>query len=104
MSSRGVDDPAPAGGPEMETLEAVVERAVAELRVARKQAKEAEARADRGEELLREFVDGTQDPAELSRKVAELEAENEALRSRIRQGRQGVDQILTRIRFLEDRR
>lgn len=104
MSSRGVDDPAPAGGPEMETLEAAVDRAVAELRAARKRASEAEARADRGDELLREFVDGKQDPAALSRKVAELEAENEALRSRIRQGRQGVDQILARIRFLEDRR
>lgn len=104
MSSRGAEDPAPAGGSEMQALESAVDRAVAELRAVRKRAGEAEKRAERSDELLREFVDGTQDPAALSRTVAELEAENEALRSRIRQGRQGIDQILARIRFLEDRR
>lgn len=104
MSSRGADDPAPVGGSEMRALETAVDRAVAELRATRKRAGEAEERAARSDELLREFVDGTQDPAALSRQVADLEAENEALRSRIRQGRQGIDHILARIRFLEDRR
>jgi cell division protein FtsB len=64
----------------------------------------AEAKAERGDQLLRQFVDGRQDPGELARRVAELEAENRDLRARLAKGREGVDQMLASIRFLEDRR
>ena len=81
-----------------------VERAIAAVRVARERTMEAEARAERSDELLRQFVDGRQDPGALSRRVAELEAENEDLCGRIGRGREGVDRILASIRFLEDRK
>lgn len=103
MSSQGPDSPS-CSVPEIVGLETAIERAVAEVRAARLEAKDAEARAAGSDELLRAFADGSQDPGALSRRVAQLEAENEALRRRIRKGRDGVDQILARIRFLEHRR
>lgn len=90
--------------PAMDLLEKAVDRAIEELRAARREAREAEARAERSDQLLRQFVDGRQDPAALAERVKELEAENEDLRDRIRRGRDGVDRILSSIRFLEDRR
>jgi hypothetical protein len=36
--------------------------------------------------------------------VAELDAENKDLRARLERGREGADQMLASIRFLEDRR
>jgi len=90
--------------PGVEALEAAVRRLIAELRDVRQSEASARARADRSDELLRQFVDGRQDPAALSRRVAEVEAENDALRRRIERGRERIDQILASIRFLEDRR
>lgn len=102
MSSHGVDRPLADGGPEMKALAAAVGRAIAEVRAARERAAEAEAGATRSDDLLREFVDGTQDPGALAKQVSELEAENQMLRSRIQQGQKVVDKILARIRFIED--
>ena len=108
MSSQGsssqASDESAVHVPELGALDVAVARAVAEVRALRRRAKEAEERAERIDELLREFADGTQDPAALARRVTELESENEALRARIRRGREGIDQIVARIRFLEDRR
>lgn len=89
--------------PELEPLDVAVARAVAEVRALRRRAQEAEERAERSDQLLREFGDGTQDPAALANKVTELQRENEALRDRVRRGREGIDQIMARIRFLEGR-
>ena len=104
MSNRGGELSAASRVPAMEPLEAAVERAIEEVRAARQRAVEAEARADRSDQLLRQFVDGREDPGALAGRVTELEAENERLRSRIEQGRAGVDRMLASIRFLEDRR
>ena len=103
MSNRGADGPG-AGGSELDRLEEAVDRALAELRAARDAAKEAEERSERSEQLLRQLVDGRQDPAALAEQVARLETENEDLRDRIGRGREAVDRILAGIRFLEERR
>ncbi len=104
MSNRGGEFSAVPRVPALDPLESAVERAVEEVRVARERAAQAEARAERNEQLLRQFVDGREDPGALASRVAELEAENESLRARIEQGREGVDRMLASIRFLEDRR
>lgn len=104
MSNRGGELSAASRVPALDPLETAVERAVEEVRAVRERAAEAEARAERNEQLLRQFVDGREDPGALASRVAELEAENESLRARIEQGREGVDRMLASIRFLEDRR
>ena len=103
MSNRGADGSG-GGGAELDRLEEAVNRALAELRTVRDTAKEAEERAERNEQLLRQLADGRQDPAALADRVAQLEAENEDLRDRIGRGREAVDRILASIRFLEERR
>ena len=103
MSNRGAEGSA-AEIPGVDALEAAVRRLIAETREARQLAADAQARADRSDALLREFVDGSQDPGALSRRVDEVEAENAELRRRIDRGRERIDQILASIRFLEDRR
>ena len=99
-ASQGAFDPGDAFG----SLEDVVELAVAEIQDLRQQLQAAEERASQSDQLLRQFVGGTQDPGALSRRVSELEAENGSLRARLEQGRMGVDRALARIQFLEDRR
>lgn len=104
MSNRGGEPSAASRVAAMEPLETAVDRAIEQVRTVRQRAAEAEARAERSDQLLRQFVDGREDPGALASRVAELEAENERLRSRIEQGREGVDRMLASIRFLEDRR
>ena len=103
MSNRGAEESAGAISG-IEALEEAVRRLIAEAREARQLAADSRARADRSDELLRQFVDGRQDPGTLSRRMAEVEAQNAELRRRIERGRERIDQILASIRFLGDRR
>ncbi len=104
MSNRGDELSAASRVPALDPLETAVERAIDEVRAIRERSAQAEARAERSEQLLRQFVDGREDPGTLASRVAELEAENEVLRARIEQGREGVERMLASIRFLEERR
>jgi len=104
VSNRGDELSAASRVPALDPLETAVERAIDEVRAIRERSVEAEARAERSEQLLRQFVDGREDPGTLATRVAELEAENEVLRARIEQGREGVERMLASIRFLEERR
>ena len=104
MSSHGANGGEGGHLAEMGPLDEVVNRVVAELQTLRTRVKSAEERATQSDELLRQFVGGQQDPGALSRRVEELEAENESLRARIAEGRAGVDRALAKVRFLEDRR
>ena len=103
MSNREADGAA-AGVPGVAALESAIRRLIGEMRELRQAAADAGERAERSDALLREFVEGRQDPAALARRMAEVEDENETLRGRIERGRERIDQILASIRFLEDRR
>ena len=103
MSNREAD-PGAAEVTGVAPLESAIRRLIGEMRNLRQAAAEAQERARRSDALLREFVEGRQDPAALSRRVAEVEKENESLRGRIERGRERIDQILASIRFLEGRR
>ena len=103
MSNRGSERPADSLLPGMDSLAEAIDLAVGEVRAARDRAGEAEESAERSAAMLRQFVEGNEDPGVLSRRVQALEAENEDLRSRIERGRAGIDRILASIRFMEDR-
>ncbi|MDE2795127.1 MAG: hypothetical protein OXL34_09945 [Gemmatimonadota bacterium] len=103
MSKRGVEQSAGSPAPGLDSLETAIDLAVAEVRAARRRAAEAEERAEQNAAMLRQFVEGEEDPGTLSRRVASLEAENRDLRRRIELGRAGVERIAASIRFLEDR-
>jgi len=101
LSKPGDDE----GAPEKQAFDAL-ERAVAETlerlkamsaRVAAADAKSAEL----GEVVQRFTGDGDEGGRILTR-LKQLEAENVDLKGRLEQGREGVDRMLARIRFLEN--
>ncbi len=85
-------------------LEDAVKRALAELADARERARTAEAQRAELEQVVRRFTqeDGAANLV-LSR-VRTLEEENTDLRARLDKGRDGVERLLARVRFLEDQR
>jgi predicted RNase H-like nuclease (RuvC/YqgF family) len=85
-------------------LERAVGGLLSELDHLREQASRGDVRVRDLEDLLRRFTKGEDDPARLLVKVAELEEENSRLKERIHEGREGVERLLARIRFLEDQR
>jgi predicted RNase H-like nuclease (RuvC/YqgF family) len=82
--------------------EAAVGRLLKELTALRARTLQAEERVAEVELLLRKFTKGDADPAGLERKTKALEDENAELRRRLEQGRDGVDRLLARIRFIEE--
>jgi len=90
--------------PEWDRLELAVRRLLDEYAACRRRAEAAERRVAELEKALREVAAGVVDPFELRQRVAELEAENAALRERIEQARAGVSRIAARLRFMEDDR
>ena len=63
---------------------------------------EAQERIDGLEKQLRQSQEGDRDVTMLRDTLGELKAQNADLRARISKGREGVDRLLSRIRFLDD--
>ncbi len=70
----------------------------------RARAVEAEGRERDLQELLRRFTGDPEEAGRLLGRLRALQAENEDLRERLAKGREGVERILARLRFLEDQR
>jgi hypothetical protein len=62
----------------------------------------AEEKSEELEELLRRFTGHEVDPGEMVSKLRKVEAENVDLRARVARGREGVERLLAKIRFLEN--
>ena len=62
----------------------------------------AEEKSEELEELLKRFTGNEVDPGEIVSRVRVLEVENADLRSRLERGREGVERLLAKIRFLEN--
>jgi predicted nuclease with TOPRIM domain len=85
-------------------LEGLVTNALDRLSELRARAESAEGKNLELSELLRRF---TQDEGEAGRfltRLRSLEAENADLRGRLEKGREGVERLLAKIRFLEEQR
>lgn len=100
MSSKESDRNGKAFG----DLNAAVEQALGELKRLREKAARVESRNIELEELLKGIAAGTESPAEMAHQLKSLTEENKDLRNRLDQGRESVDRLLTRIRFLEDQK
>ena len=62
----------------------------------------AEERTEELEELLKRFTGREVEPAQMVSRLRDLEEENADLRSRVEKGREGVERLLAKIRFLEN--
>lgn len=85
-------------------LEALVGRAVDRLETLRMRAEAAEAKSAEMEELVRRFTGDDAAAGRLLSRLEALEKENRDLRDRLERGRDGIDRVLARIRFLEEQR
>ena len=83
-------------------LEEAVKAACVRIEALRAQLQAAQSQGGEMEELLRKFTGGEEDPAELMARLKRLEAENQEFSDRLQKGREGVDRLLARIRFLEE--
>ena len=83
-------------------LEAVAERLLEERAAVADQAREAEDRVKELKTLLSEFPEGKVDMVILEKAITRLRDQNAELKGRMAEGREGVERILSRIRFLEN--
>jgi predicted nuclease with TOPRIM domain len=88
--------------PAFDALEEAVNVAAAQLKELRGGLVRAQEEGREMRELLRKFTAGEADPAHLMSRLGELESENQELLDRMKTGKEGVDRLLARIRFLEE--
>ena len=101
-----MSNPEDNGGPPealaFEALERAVTQALAHIETMESQLAEAHSKNVELSEVVKRF---TGDPGEADRilsRLGQLEEENEDLRRRLTEGREGVDRLLAKIRFLEN--
>jgi predicted RNase H-like nuclease (RuvC/YqgF family) len=98
------DSAAQAERAALHELDRAVGAAVERLRALRTRAEEAETRARDLQELLHRFTGDPEEAGRLLGRLRALEAENTDLRQRLARGREGVERMLARLRFLEEQR
>ena len=84
-------------------LETAVARLLKEHAAALGRARAAEARLQELEKRVNEARKSGSDPVQLQETISHLRERNADLEKRIDAGRAGVDRLLSRIRFLEER-
>lgn len=85
-------------------LERAVQRALERVEHLEGALESSRGRRDEVEALLSRMADGDENPARMHHRIQKLEAENADLRRRIDEGREGVERLLAKIRFLEEQR
>jgi predicted RNase H-like nuclease (RuvC/YqgF family) len=103
VSKPGDDDKQPERAA-FKRLDRSVGRALGRLRELQARAEEAEGRAAELGELVKRFTKDEGEPSRMLTRLRNLEHENAELRSRLERGREAVERLLARIRFLEEQR
>lgn len=85
-----------------EVLERAVSRALAHLETLEERLAAAEAKGDELTEVVKRFTGDEAEAGRILTRLNTLEEENLDLRQRLEQGREGVDRLLAKIRFLEN--
>jgi hypothetical protein len=88
----------------LDGLATAVERALERVSQMQDRLRVAEGRRDELEGLLAKMADGSANPAEMLTRLKSLEIENADLARRLDDGREGVERLLAKIRFLEEQR
>lgn len=88
----------------LQSLEKAVGRALEQLDDFRSRSHDAESKSAELTELLQRFTKDQGEAPRLLSRLTALEGENRDLRGRLEKGREGVERLLARIRFLEGQR
>ena len=101
MSNTGVD-----GGQieraAFQALDTAVSDLIEALATMKGRASEAESRSAELQELVQRFTGDDAEAGRLLTRLRELEIENTDLKQRLERGREGVDRLIARIKFLEE--
>lgn len=104
MSRSDDSDSMPPPEVALDGLATAVERALERVSQLQSQLRSAEGRRDELEGLLAKMADGSANPADMHTRLKSLEVENADLTRRLDDGREGVERLLAKIRFLEEQR
>ncbi len=85
-------------------LEAAVAKAVEQLSHMTRRVEDAEAKSTELEEVVKRLTGDVGEASRLLSRLQRLEDENLDLRERLHQGRDGVERLLAKVRFLENQR
>lgn len=88
----------------LQSLDGAVGAVLDEVARLRSTLREREARIREAESLLAELSEGEESPVRMRRRIDRLQEENAELRARLQEGRDGVERLLAKIRFLEEQR
>ena len=83
-------------------LEKIVEAALRHLAEVTRRAEMAEDRNAEFEALIKRFAGDEGDAGQVLHRLAQLEEDNEDMRSRLEAGQVSVDKLLAKIRFVEE--
>ncbi len=100
MSRRGADGPRVALG----ALESAVADALSEIRSLKDQLASSRARNATAKAVLRKSTKREEASLDWMDHLGLLQSENDEFRARLEQGREAVDRLLAKIRFLEEQR
>ena len=84
-------------------LERIVDAALRHLGEVTRRAEMAEDRNAEFEALIKRFAGDEGDAGQVLHRLAELEEDNENMRSRLEAGQVSVDKLIAKIRFMEER-
>ena len=85
-------------------LEKIVEAALRHLAEVTRRAEIAEDRNAEFETLIKRFTGDESEAGQVLHRLAQLEEDNEDMCSQLEAGRDGVDKLIAKIRFLEEQR
>jgi len=90
-------------GEAFDDLEGAIGAVLARLHAMKTRAEVAERQSRELNEAMRRFTGDPDESRDLLTRLNQLEDENEDLRTRLDHGRAGVERLIARIRFLENR-
>ena len=85
-------------------LERIVDAALRHLGEVTRRAEMAEDRNAEFESLIKPFAGDEGDAGQVLHRLAELEEDNENMRSRLEAGQVSVDKLIAKIRFIEEQK
>ena len=85
-------------------LDRAVTRMLEQLTELRSRVQVAEQKSVELEEVVRRFTGNPEETGRLLSRLEQIQSENLDLRERLHAGREGIDRVLARIRFLENQR
>lgn len=103
MSNSG-DNGGPTPKEAFATLEGSAGRVLERLRAVTRRAEAAERKSAELNELMRRFTGNPEEAGDVLTRLKHLEDENADLKGRLERGRESVDRLLAKVRFLESQR